>query len=332
VQFPSFLPASTGNARLQFRGTAPDDLELSGSIEIAEMVLRDPINWQRSLLTLRARSTENLAPQDKPGLFRLNLAVSSGGGSVRIDNNLGDMHGTSRSFRVSGDTNRVLLGGVVQVDGGRFPYSGHDFVLEPGTARFREGSGWFPELDLRMWTDISNRDETYRITYAVTGPLDDPKLVPSSEPYLAEADINLLLLLGMTQEQLAQANLPEVLAAAGGAGAGAYGESVGTSVGQTATIGKQLLPDQFEIVPVYSDTTGATTVWAVGTKELIPDLLTGEAGVGVGGRGQAPDSVFRVQLRLARNVYLEGSWVRDDKASADYGNFGLDVQFQVDLD
>ena len=38
------------------------------------------------------------------------------------------------------------------------------------------------------------------------------------------------------------------------------------------------------------------------------------------------------KVGFQRNVYLEGSWIRDDTASQTMGNFGLDLKFEVDLE
>lgn len=335
LRYPDFLPPASGDLRLQFAGTAPDDLLLSGQIHINEMVLRDPLNWQRSVLSFRSKFTETLASAERDGLFDIELLFDSEPGALRIHNNVGDLRGTARQFRITGDTQHVVLEGNLEIDGGSIPYSGHKFQIEPGYARFRDSESWFPEIDLRMWTDIVNREETYRIGYAVSGPLDSPKLRATAEPQLAEADINLLLLFGLTQEQLAEAELGDVVLAAGGAGLGTLGESTATSLGQTVagTDVSALIPDRIEIVPVYTDTTGATTVWTVATKEVVPGLLTLEGGFGVGtGRNMTVPTVLRAKVGFQRNVYLEGSWLRDDASSRAYGNFGLDLKFEVDID
>ena len=335
LRYPDFMPPATGDLRLQFAGTAPHDLLLSGQVDLQEMVLREPLNWQRSILSFRSKFTDSLAEAESRSLFDIDMSFSSAPGAVRIHNNVGDIRGSARNFRIVGDTSHVVLEGDVQIEGGTLPYSGHNFEIEPGTARFRDRESWFPELELRMWTDVENREETYRIAYSISGPLDAPKLQPSAEPQLAEADINLLLLFGLTQEQLAEAELGDVVLAGAGAGLGTLGESTATSLGQSVQ-GRDvdaLIPDRIEIVPVYTDTTGATTVWTVATKEVVPGVLTLEGGFGLGtGRNMSVPTVLRAQVGFRRNVYLEGSWLRDDEASRPYGNFGLDLKFEVDFE
>ncbi|MBJ94684.1 MAG: hypothetical protein CMP23_09470 [Rickettsiales bacterium] len=333
IQYPSFMPPIRGDAELQFRGLAPSDLVLSGSVDVEDMVLREPLNWTRSLFTFRNSSTESLAADQGPALFAFDIDFNSRSEGLRIDNNLGDLWGTADRFHLGGDTNHVRLSGAVRLDGGRLPWKGREFNLDPGIARFGSGETWLPEVDLSMWTDVSTREETHRIRYSVSGPLDALQLTATASPYLSEADINSILLFGLTGEQLARANVGEVLAAAGGAGLGTLGETAATSVRASVDGGSRSgLPDRLEIVPVYSETTGSTTLWALVSKEVVPDLLTLEGGLGYAAGARAVDSVGRVQLRFLRNFYLEASWLRDSRASTDYGNFGLDVKLELDVD
>ena len=333
VRYPSFMPPARGDASMWLRGTAPDGLILGGQIRIGEMVLRDTMNWQRSVLTFREKATENLADSNEDPIFGFDIDIDSEPGVVRIVNNLGDLRGTARGLHIGGDTNRVLITGNVEVGGGTFRYKGHEFQLEPGRAEFREGTEWFPWLEVTMFTDVATRDEDYRITMNASGRLDNPTLASTAEPFLTEADINSLLLFGLTQEELERAELQDLGTAALAAAGGTYVESAAQSVNQSATTGgRAALPDRIEIVPVYTDTTGTTTFWAVLTKEVIPDLLALEAGIGIGNQAAGPSTVFRAKLQVSRNFYLEGSWVTDDTSSQSYGNLGLDFKLELDAD
>jgi len=331
VRYPTFLPPARGTASLWLRGIAPDGLTMGGRVHIEEMVLRDTMNWQRSMLTFREKATENLAEANEAPLFGFDVSIDSAPGMARILNNLGDIRGTARGLHVGGDSNSVLITGLVELNAGTFRYKGQDFQLEPGSAEFREGTEWFPWLEVTMFSDVATRDEDYRITLNATGRLDNPTLTSTSEPYLSEADINSLLLFGLTQEELERAELADLGRTALAAAASTYGETAVASLNQNVTGGgRNLLPDRFEIVPVYTDTTGSTSFWGVLTKELIPDRLTVEAGLGFG--AQAAFWAVRAKLRLLRNFYIEGSWVNDENASQNYGNIGLDVKLEFDFD
>ncbi|MCO4772234.1 MAG: translocation/assembly module TamB domain-containing protein, partial [Deltaproteobacteria bacterium] len=332
VRYPSFMPPARGDASMWFRGTAPDQLVFGGEVRIEEMVLRDTMNWQRSVLTFREKATENLAEVESDPLFGFDVNIESDPSSVRIANNLGDLRGTARGLHIGGDTNRVLITGQVELSGGTFRYKGHEFQLEPGSAEFREGTEWFPWLEVTMFTDLATRDEDYRVTLVASGRLDNPSLTSTAQPFLTEADINSLLLFGLTQEELERAELADLGRAALAAAAGTYTESAAASLGQSVGGGRRTaLPDRVEIVPVYTDTTGSTTFWAVLTKEVVPDLLTLEAGIGIGGANPA-SGLAKLKLQVARNFYLEGSWITDETSSQAYGNLGLDFKLELDAD
>lgn len=334
VRYPSWLPPTRGTARLTFQGTTPDDLTLGGRIDIDELVWRDTVNYQRSILSAIGRgSVGKLAGEESQrSLFDLDIGVYSREGVLRMANNIGDFSGTiSDGLRILGPLEDVRLEGLLRIDGGRLRYKGKDFELDPSTAEFRGGPRWYPFIDLAMWTDVPTRTDTYRISYYVTGPLNGLQFRSASDPFLAEKDVNSLLLFGLTEEQLASSNVAglgsAVAAAAGGLVAEASAASLGDEVGADT---RAILPDRLEIVPVYTDTTGSTSLWVVITKEAVPGRVTLEGGVGLGGR--TTGSVGRVKVRFLRNLFLEGSWVRDDSATTDLGNFSLDLKLELNLD
>ena len=54
-----------------------------------------------------------------------------------------------------------------------------------------------PDLDMLLETDVRSHDQDYHVSYAVTGPFSDWRTSTSSDPALAQADINALLLFGL---------------------------------------------------------------------------------------------------------------------------------------
>lgn len=336
VRFPSFLPPARGDAQLTFRGEAPDKLVLGGRIDVDDMVLREPINWQRSVLSFRQRATDNLAKKDRAAPFGLDLYVDSALDGVRITNNLGDIRGRAVDLHVGGDTNHPVLSGQIEVSGGTVRYSGHDFALEPGTALFRSRTSYFPDVVLSMWTDIRSRDDGFRVSYTMTGPLDRMRFSASSSPPLPEKDIHSLLLFGLTEEQLAQADLGDFVKSAASVGLGTYATSVAVATTEddpAAQAARLLRPDRVEVLPVYTDATGTTSLWAVLSKEVIPGRFDLEGGIGLfGSRSTRVNWVTRARIHFLRNVVLEGSWVRDDLSTQDYGNFALDMKLEFEAE
>ena len=175
-------------------------------------------------------------------------------------NNIGDFRGSlPDGLRITGAVEDPRINGLLRIDGGTLRYKGKDFQLEPSTAEFRGERAWYPWIELSMWTDVATRADSYRISYYVSGFLNRLRFTASSDPFLAEKDINSLLLFGLTEEQLAAGNV-----------------------------------------------------------------------VGLGGR--TTGSVGRVKVRFLRDLYLEGSWVRDDAATTDFGNFSLDLKLELNFD
>lgn len=336
VRYPSFLPPARGHAQLTFRGTAPDDLVLGGRIDVDEMVLREPINWQRSVLSFRQKATESLAKKDQKALFAFDLYVDSAVEGIRIANNLGEIRGRATDLHIGGDTHHAHVSGQIDISGGAVRYSGHEFTLEPGTALFRSRTTWFPDVVLSMWTDVRSSGENYRVSYTMTGPLDRMRFAASSSPPLPEKDIHSLLLFGLTEEQLAQADLGDFVKSAASVGIGTYATSVAvaTTEDDAGAIAARLLrPDRVEVLPVYTDTTGTTSLWAVLTKEVVPDLVVLEGGIGLfGTRTTRVNWVSRARIHFLKNVVLEGSWIRDDLSTQDYGNFALDMKLEFDAE
>jgi hypothetical protein len=336
LRYPSWLPPTRATVRLTFRGIPPDGLTLGGRVDIDELVWRDTVNYQRSILPSLGRGAVGALAEEagEKSLFALDIGVYSREGVLRMANNIGDFRGTldpSRGLRIVGAVEDPRIEGLLRIDGGSLRYKGKDFELEPSTAEFRGGPRWYPYIDLAMWTDIPTRTDTYRVSYYVTGPLNGLKFTSSSDPFLAEKDINSLLLFGLTEEQLAASNVAGLTSAALAAGLGLYAEAGAASLGdQVGAETRALLPDRLEIVPVYTDTTGSTSLWVVITKEAVPGLVTLEGGVGLGGR--TTGSVGRIKVRFLRDLFLEGSWVRNDAATTDFGNFSLDLKFELNLD
>ena len=61
---------------------------------------------------------------------------------------------------------------------------------------------------------------------------------------------------------------------------------------------------------------------------IVGDVVIGE------GTSIWPGAVIRAEMKveLLKNVYLEGSWRSDETTREAYGNFGLDLNLELDFD
>ena len=132
-------------------------------------------------------------------------------------NNVGDLTG-SADLRVVGDTSRVGMVGTVRMDpGGRVYLKEREFELQRGEIHFDEPFAFDPDLDIALNTTVASREQDYNIDLRVSGPYSDWRTDATSDPMLPQADINALLLFGMTQEELERyGGLTAALALEGG--------------------------------------------------------------------------------------------------------------------
>jgi len=104
---------------------------------------------------------------------------------------------------VVGDTANPGVRGVVRMhSGGSVVLQDREFEMVRGELRYIDPYSYDPELNLLMRTEIESRDETYRIEYHIDGPLSDWYSSAVSTPSLSQADINALLLFGLTRDDL----------------------------------------------------------------------------------------------------------------------------------
>ena len=346
VRYPSSLPWSRGTADLRLRGTVPM-VTLEGEVQVEDMTYRDDFNWQSSLFAVSGPSWERgdavEADEEKEGgvYFGLDLTIRSEGG-FGISNNLGQAR-ASGEVRVIGDSRQVGVDGRIRTDGGRVWFRGHDFDLTEGAISFPEPFAIDPHFHLVIDTDISTREERYGIQYVIDGHMADVgamQIAGSSDPYLSEADINALLLFGVTTDDLqglgGGADMAALVAQGANIGFGALMEQVREARGELGG-GETLtaLPDRIDLVPDYSTTGQLAGFSVVVGKELVPNELTGQFSVGLTGASYG----LQLDWRLAPNLYLIPSLYRRPQNTigtlgplGDVGDFSLDMRWVVEAD
>ena len=109
----------------------------------------------------------------------------------------------SASLQLIGDANRPgMKGWVRSEENGRLMLKERDFQIERGEVRYVDPYTFHPQVQARLNTQIRSANEDYDITYLVEGLLYDPTTKAFSTPSLPVADINALLLFGMTREEM----------------------------------------------------------------------------------------------------------------------------------
>jgi hypothetical protein len=204
------LPTLTGNGELVLAGRWPfgesevtgGELLLSGDIELTDALFTERIDWEEWLLDFRQSiEFEQVAVNEEIGLIAFNIAVV-GEGAGRVRNNIAEGV-CDVDLVVVGDTANPGVRGVVRMhSGGSVVLQDREFEMVRGELRYIDPYSYDPELNLLMRTEIESRDETYRIEYHIDGPLSDWYSSAVSTPSLSQADINALLLFGLTRDDL----------------------------------------------------------------------------------------------------------------------------------
>ncbi|NOY28495.1 MAG: hypothetical protein GXP62_21780, partial [Oligoflexia bacterium] len=341
VRYFDFLPPVQGDAQLRFSGPADSPL-LSGQLTVDDMVFRERIDWESWVLAVRDEVLSGAVEEEGRDWFKLDLGIDADK-TVRVRNNVGDFT-ASGSLRVVGDTAHPgLLGRVRAVPGGRVYLKEREFELQRGELRFVDPFTFDPELDFSLTTLVETTDQQYRIDAQVGGTWSDWHTTTRSDPNLAQADVNALLVFGMTREEMERTGaLGRALAVEGS-------DVLFSSIGivERAQEGifhlhglqpllNPLRPERLDLVSGTSERGSATV-----SSELrllyendLADLgwrggtLVFEQNV-AGGR----DTYLGLEQRLARRLYLRGFWAsqQEERSLKIGGAFGIEVNLRWEL-
>ena len=202
LQYLDYLPPIVGDADIRFDGPA-GDLLMSGTVNILDMQFRDRIDWERKIVALQSSRLTDSAAAEKENYFSLDLAVKANE-TIRLRNNIADAT-ASVDLRIVGDTARPGMVGRIEVGaGGRVYLQDREFEIARGELRYVDPYRFDPDLDVQLETDLNGRDQTYHVYYGLTGPFSNWTTSTSSDPFLSQADINTLLLFGMTRDEFEQ--------------------------------------------------------------------------------------------------------------------------------
>jgi hypothetical protein len=343
VRYPSMLPWARGTADLHLTGTVPM-VELWGDVAVQDMVYREDFNWQSSILgaTRRTGGAEGSSEGDGGGrqgkgvFFGIDLDIHSEEG-FGISNNLGQAN-AGGSIRVIGDSRRVGIDGELATTGGRVWFRGHDFDLTAGTFTFPDPWALDPHFRLEIDTEVATREQRYSIHYDIEGDLSNVggmQIRGSSSPLLSEADVNALLLFGVTTDDLQGLGSGSDVAALAAQGGNIVFGYLMEQVREAGGAGDQLsaLPDRIELVPDYSSTSAVTEFRLQVGKELVRNRLTGQLYWNF-----ADDFGLGLDWRVGRNLYLIPAWNRrsNDIGSynliGDFGDASLDMRWVIEGD
>ncbi len=321
VQYLDYLPPLVGDADLHFDGPV-GDLLLGGDIVIDDMQFRDRIDWESKIVSLQASRLTGSASEDRTDYFSMDLSIRAAE-TVHLRNNLADAD-ASVDLRIIGDTARPgMVGAIIVTPGGRMYLQDREFEIARGEIRYLDPFTFDPDLDILLETDVSGREREYHVYYAVTGPFSDWRTTTSADPYLSQADINTLLLFGMTRDEFEQY---------GGVAAVALGaQAVDLITAQAPGTSISELVDRWNIssgITARGSPTLDSSWRLVGQKDLGPYTLTGEFVI------DSQDWYLGAERRITRG-FVVGSYLtteEEGRALSLGSAVGAEFKYRWELD
>ena len=330
VRYLDFLPAGVGDASLKFGGPM-DDLLLSGDIQIEDMVFAERIDWESWVLEFSGEHLTGAVEAGTEEYFNIDLAVK-GDDTIRFRNNVGDFS-VSADLQFQGNTSRPGLAGRVRVTpGGRVLLKEREFEINRAELRFTDPYAFDPDVDIDMQTEVSTREQDYDINYSVTGLYSDWRTTTRSEPGLPQADINALLLFGLTMEEMERyGGAVSALAVEGG-------DLLASKLGIVERVGQGVVgldtfrPERIDLVSGVSER-GSGSV-SSDLRLLVEKDLDWATLIFEQNLSRSIDTYLGLERRLARMFYLRTYWAREQVGRRlDIGGaYGFEANIRGELD
>jgi autotransporter translocation and assembly factor TamB len=333
VRYLDFLPPIVGDAELTFDGPT-DALLLAGTIDVRDMLFADRIEWEDAVLELSGDALAGGSAESTEDYFDLNLTITADR-SIRVRNNLADLS-ASGQLRFLGDTSRPGMVGEIRAEpGGRVYLKEREFELIRGELRFIDPYAFDPELDIALETRVRTRDEEYAIDYRIGGPYSDWRADTTSSPNLPQADINALLLFGMTRDELQRyGGAAAALALEGGdllAGKLGLVETIGQGI-TSFEFSSYFRPDRIDLVSGASER-GSGSVSSdfrlIAEKDLDWSTIIVEQNI-----SRFSDTYVGVEKRLADRLYARTYFASEQlgRSLAIGGAWGAEFNVRWELD
>ena len=339
LKYLNDFPPVTGDATLTLDGPV-DELVLAGRVDVDEMIFSERISWEDSLFQPSVDGVVGLSLDEDEALFSMDIDLVSDN-TIRVRNNLADLV-AGGALKVVGDTHHPgLVGNIRSISGGTVYIKEREFEVERAELHFSDPFSFDPDVDLLLATDIRTRDEDYAVNYRVSGTYSDWRAETRSEPSLPSADVNALLLFGMTRAELERyGGLGSALALEGGdilASSVLFSGLDDEDRGGLFRIVDPLRPERLDLVSGVSERgSGIVTseLRLLYENELSDVGLPGTLMIFEQNISRSSDTYLGIEQRLARTLYARTYWGSEQVGRyLDLGGaYGFDVKIRWELD
>lgn len=328
MKFPSYAFAGRVTGPMTFSGagcskkTLP---ELRGNLVLEEAKYSGPIEWKASTVAFKASATEVFVASEDAPTFKLNVELT-GNGDVWVRNDLGNIEfriDPRDPLTVVGDNTAWGIMGSLRLVRGKIVFQSREFTLTNADITFDDEK----QVDFNYDVSAETLVRDWQVTIHAKGRRSrgQPQFDKDSTPPLSPEDVNLLLIAGLTAQEL-KANGQD--AALFGIVAGStLGQGLGEQRGVTSRIKKALKLDAFDVVPSYAEG-GAIGIKAVGRSTVNDDFSVNYS---VGQSDRVTGSV-QGDYRLSRRIHIVGGWSNEEQRASVKSEETLNEQGDVSID
>lgn len=200
IQLLDWLPPVVGSGQFRVSGDAELPM-IRGAVEVSEMTFVDRIGWEGALITFAPDAIAGTTVEGAEPYFEYDIDFTAAD-TIRIRNNLADMTASADLKFVGDMAHPGMIGRIDLNEGGRALFKERDFDVLRGSLRYEDPFSFDPILDIALETSIITPENEVAIKYFITGLYSDWQTHTTSTPSLPQADINALLLFGMTRREL----------------------------------------------------------------------------------------------------------------------------------
>jgi translocation and assembly module TamB len=307
-----------------------DDMPvLRGKLRLDEFTYTRPIKINRTLDEIAAPERSESAAYD-PALDMLKIDLElEQSQPLFVHNNLIDaelrIEAGKLPFKLVGTDQRFGVIGNMSVRRGTVHFRERAFEVRQGDIHFDDETRIDPNFDLRAVTEVRRTTDhsDWRMEIHAFGNRDRFQFELTSDPYLSEDDIALLLTVGMTHAELAQLQTSELTSTAAL-------EALSSVSGVEGELHRALPQiDDFHVASAYSDRTNRTEPQVVIGKRIAQNVRLSAA------TGIAESRDFRtgVELELNDKTSVQAVYNNQNTTSASQvGDVGVDLKWRLEFD
>ncbi len=305
--------------------------KLSGTLRLSHMRYTRPINMGRTISDFAKKERADVHGYDPDeDMLALDLRIVESE-PMHVENNLIDAEITiddqKELFRLVGTDQRFGLLGNMSIRRGTVRLRDRSFVIKEGEITFNSVVRVEPRFDVHAVTDVRRTAQlgqtVWHIGVHAWGTPDSFQFALTSDPYLSEDDIALLLAVGMTHTELAQLQTSDLT------GTAAL-EALSTVTGVEREV-QRALPaiDDVHIASTYSMRTNRTEP-QLHLGKRVADRVRLDAATGL---SQSRDFSTGIDYQMSDKTSVGAIYNNQTSSSASpFGDVGVDVKWRLEFD